>query len=204
MVKCFLVTHIVFFLSQFQPLMFKEAVATFRPGIYKGDVIKRLWSSLLQSWFERGARVYIVSPWMDKKTIGYIKNRLMTSQSPIQAIYIRDPCFTDKNGKETSLAEAMRGVFSESEADRIRCLRVGTDRETDGKAYFHCKFVAGKFENHVEILVTSANFNDHHFNPLQRDSVILLSENSRDFETRYLSELDNVTKEVSLASLLKN
>ncbi|KAI8506830.1 hypothetical protein Bbelb_152690 [Branchiostoma belcheri] len=185
-------------------LTFREALSTFRPGIYKGDDIKRLWSNLLQSWFEQRAQVYIISPWIDKKTMGYIKNRLMTGQSSIQALYIRDPCFTDTGGRETSLAEAMQGVFSASEADRIRCLRVGTDRETDGKAYFHCKFAAGRFENHVEILVTSANFNEHHFNPLQRDSVILLSENCRDFETRYLSTLDSVTREVSLATVLKS
>eukprot|EP00058_Branchiostoma_floridae_P023481 XP_002608971.1 hypothetical protein BRAFLDRAFT_104972 [Branchiostoma floridae] len=162
-----------------------------RPGLYHGDEIKEMISHTLKEWCKDEAKpeIYIVTPFLDRKGMEMIKDAIKDRQ--IQALYTRDKDSTRTdplNPVETG------GILAK---EKFVKLRVGPHQ---GR-YYHCKFVAAKFTDRVEILMTSANLTSHHFMHEQIDSVHnKFKVTPGDFEENYLKKLDGYSEDYKWGS----
>ncbi|XP_066295397.1 uncharacterized protein [Branchiostoma lanceolatum] len=152
-------------------------------GLYYGDDIKEMISRTLKNWSEHRAKpeIYIATPFIDKDGLEMIKGAI--GDYKIQALYTRD---TNKSPLGPLKTE---GILQEKNFVKVWVTF------TDNWLYFHCKFVAAKFPDRVEILMTSANLLSSHFMKQQIDSVHTYDITHNDFDDNYLKKLDDYSHE---------
>ncbi|XP_069136297.1 uncharacterized protein [Argopecten irradians] len=171
-----------------------------------------VWQSLLQRWFsESSTEVYIVTPFMDIERLLEICFFALDNQSTanLNAIYVREianvkvpkknpPKFIpywkfgpgykpDDPEAYASLIKAVTDAFSPKYRSYVRDHVMS--KITNPKSTFHGKFAAGVRSKTAQVLITSANFQGHHFDHNNYETVCYSSMTKPEFEERFLNNI---------------
>ncbi|OWF52978.1 uncharacterized protein LOC110447012 [Mizuhopecten yessoensis] len=171
-----------------------------------------VWQSLLQRWFsESSTEVYIVTPFMDLERLYEICFFMLENQSAanLRAIYVREisnvrvpkknpPKFIpywkfgpgykpDDPEAYGALIRAFLDAFSPKYRSYVKEHVIS--KLTNPKSTFHGKFAAGVKANSAQVLITSANFQGHHFDHNNYETVCYSTMTKLDFEDRFLNNI---------------
>lgn len=185
-----------------------------KPAIKPGDIyIYPLWKSLLSKWLSTpGYKVYLVTPFLDLRRLVYIckiviqnndKKQEATKEATeeknkeatIEAFYLRNKCYQDLT--VSNVMSHAKGTiednFGKDYSDFIDEKITSKIFKTTGSNYFHAKLFGCTYEENAEVVVTSANFTDNHFDSKNYDSVVYHTMTKKEFLDRFINPLKSIS-----------
>lgn len=90
--------------------------------------------------------------------------------------------------KEKVSSEELSKIISEKIAKKLKVVHPNFDNDT----YFHAKFIGCTCEYSAEVLVTSANFSDNHFDIENEESVVYFTMTKEQFVERFVNPLQSL------------
>ena len=160
-------------------------------GLSPGKVIANLLQFRMKKWEREGAKVTIATPFMDKAGLLFILS-CMQSETALERIYTREVCAWNNKKVDVVIAE---GELSKNWiVNKIVALKKAPS--------FHAKFLAGKYKNKVELILTSCNMTSEHLFSDQLETVMRMECAVETFHDDWLRPLEIMAEQGNTAKFL--
>lgn len=182
------------------------------PAIRAGKrYIYPLWKSLLCRWLSSSCyKVYLATPFLDAERMTDIYTMVIKyhTKANIEAFFVRNNCYNNQfRRKKMNIAEIQResgnrlqkkirsrklsDIISEKITKKLKVVYPKFEQDTSSN-YFHGKFIGCTCEYSAEVLVTSANFTDNHFDIENEESVVYFRMTKKQFVERFVNPLQSL------------
>lgn len=158
-----------------------------KPALKNGKTfIYVIWKSLLHRFLLKPDReVYLATPFLDSRRMTDICDMVLqhSVSANIKRFYVRNTCYGSKKIREvmdvaeTNFPQMYHGILEREVYDKI----------VSPSKLFHAKFIAcvNRKLDIAAVLLTSANFTNHHFEIDNWDSVVYHTMPVTEFESRF-------------------
>jgi len=153
-------------------------------GVHRGNVIANLLRFKMKKWNMKGAKVTIVTPFMDKSGLVFITS-CMDDETALDKVYTREVCAW--NGKKIDRVIAEGELSKNWIVNKIVALKKVPS--------FHAKFLAGEYKDKVELIVTSCNMTAEHLFCDQLETVMQIDCTVESFHSDWLKPLEKMAEE---------
>lgn len=151
--------------------------ANLRDGLHSGPEIRSLIKTRLKEWAVGDAKISIVTPFLDVTGLNFITSCVDKARSVY--IYTREECFwSTKFDMVKDKAEPCSHSFIP-----LKC-----------KPSFHGKFLAGEYQSHVELVVTSCNMTNEHLFYQQLETLMQSKCTVEEFQRDWIGPLKEIDK----------
>jgi len=158
--------------------------ADFLDGIVPGKTIKNLLEFRMKKWANEGARITVTTPFLDSAGLKFILSCLNNKRA-LDKIYTREVCGWNNKKIDRVIAESQL-------AGQWFVNNVAAIKKTPS---FHAKFLAGEYEDKVELILTSCNFTSEHLFSEQLETVMRLESSVEKFHSDWLRPLETMAEE---------
>lgn len=153
-------------------------------GVHPGKVIANLLQFKMKKWNMEGAKVTIVTAFMDKSGLVFITS-CMDDETALDKVYTREVCAW--NGKKIDQVIAEGELSKNWIINKIVALKKVPS--------FHAKFLAGEYKDKVELIVTSCNMTAEHLFSDQLETVMRIDCTVESFHSDWLKPLEIMAEE---------
>ena len=146
-------------------------------GMLCGKLVKDVIASKIAKWTKDKAKIVIATPFLDPEGLTFI-TRCASGEADL-TVFVRSVCYWNNQKIHQVFSDA--NVLSHWIIERIRALNKTLS--------FHGKFLAGEYEDRVDLVVTSCNVTKEHLNSEQLETLERRTIGSEDFKTKWLQPL---------------
>lgn len=158
-----------------------------KPALKNGKTfIYVIWKSLLFRLLSKPENeVYLATPFLDSRRLTDICDMVLihSDLANIKRFYVRNECYGSKRIRE--VMDVAKTNFPKRYHKTLE--REVYDKIVSPSKLFHAKFIGcvNRKRDKALVLLTSANFTNHHFEKDNWDSVVYHSMTSTEFESRF-------------------
>ena len=161
-------------------------------GVNPGKLIANLLQFRMKKWNMEGAKVTIATPFMDKSGLVFIMSCL-DNETALDKVYTREVCAWNNKKIDRVIAES----------ELLKTWIVNMVVALKKVPSFHAKFLAGEYNDKVELIVTSCNMTSEHLFSDQLETVMQFECTVETFHSDWLKPLEIIAEEEgSMATFL--
>ena len=153
-------------------------------GVYPGKVIANLLRFRMKKWNMEGAKVTIATPFIEKSGVAFILS-CMENETALDKVYTREVCAWNNKKIDRVIAEGE--LSNKWIVNKVVALKKVPS--------FHAKFLAGEYQDKVELIVTSCNMTSEHLFSDQLETVIQIECTVEIFHNDWLKPLETIAEE---------